>query len=141
MLKRFTDIQQRELEELGKNRGSLSHKLDIERERLRQIKAVSESMKRPGSQSALYMQNHTMISDKVRSLIEIQQQEVDIANLEYQRAHDSMVAQFGRVKGLEKVLDRRHRLVRKRVDQWEQVQQDDLSVRRFARGSLLPDSQ
>lgn len=136
MLKRFTDMQQRELEALGKNKGTLSQKLDLEKERLRQIKAVSESMKKPLSQSSLYHQNHTMITDKVRSLVESQQQEVDLANLELQKAHESMIEQFGRVKGLQKVLKKRDRLETKKLDQSEQTQQDDLSVRRFAQDSL-----
>lgn len=135
MLDKFKQLEKRKLDSLGKEKVSLQEKLKIEEERLRQITSVSQSMTKPVRQSALYHQNHTMINDKIRNLIETQKQEVDLVNLELQKIHDSIIDQYGKVKGLEKQLKKNASHQEKRLEQNEQALQDDLSSRQFGRGN------
>lgn len=134
MLKKYTDIEQRALEDLGKTRNDLSKKLETERVELHQIQGLLDSMRAPDTQSALYYQNHAQITDRVRDITETQKVKVDLAYLELQKAHQSLIRQYGKVKGLEGVIEKKRRIEVRRLDKAEQSQQDELSARQFAQG-------
>lgn len=139
MLKKYTEMEKRTLEDLGASRNELNKKLEGHKKLLTQIEDGLQSMKAPSSQNALYLQNHSKITDRVRELVETQKQEVDLAYLELQRVHQSLVKQYGKVRGLEGVLEKKRKSEVKRLDKAEQSQQDDLSARRFAQGNFGTD--
>lgn len=136
MLNKFYENEKRSLEKMGAEKQSKQQSLDIENQRLNQIRNMYESMPEPTSQSALYFQSQSQFRDKLRSIIDDQSKEVDLARLEVDNAHVDMMKQFGKVKGLETVIRKRNAFEVRQSQKREQTTNDDLSSRSFIQGSL-----
>lgn len=136
MLNKFYENEKRSLEKLGTHKQSKKDIFDIESQRLNQIKSLYQNIDQPSTQSSLYYQSQVQQRDNLRSIIEHQSKEMDLAKLEVDNAHMDMMKQFGKIKGLEGILNKRKAAEMSKSEKREQASQDELSARAFTPGNL-----
>lgn len=128
MLKSYLGLQQDALEAMGKERQRLREVAMKEEHRALRLQEVIETM-HPGSSSfhPLLWQNKQQMEGLLRHLLVHQVQQSALARLDLEHHEGQVLKQFGRVKGLELLLDKRNLAQRQQQESREQRQLDELS--------------
>ena len=133
MLKSYLDVQQRELEQLGQERGRLQQRLAQEQKRQQDLEACRENLGRGLPMSnPLLLQNLAGMRQQLDKIGAFQAQQTALAGVDLAYQEKILRAQLGRVKGLEHVLQQRELQLRAQVLRREQKQSDELTVLREA---------
>lgn len=133
MLKSYLDVQQRELEQLGQERGRLQQRLQQEQQRQQDLEACRENLgKGLPMSNPLLMQNLAGMRQQLDKIGAFQAQQAALAGVDLAYQEKVLRAQLGKVKGLEHVLQQRELQVRVQVQRKEQKQSDELTALREA---------
>jgi flagellar biosynthesis chaperone FliJ len=127
MLKSYLGLQQDALDAMGKERQRLRDTALREERRSLKLQEVIDTLQ-PGSTSfhPLLWQNKQQMQGQLRHLLVHQMQQSATATLDLERHEGELIKQFGRVKGLELLLDKRELAARQRRELGEQRQLDEL---------------
>ncbi|MBR7628996.1 lateral flagellar protein LfiJ [Aeromonas popoffii] len=128
MLKSYLGVQQNALEVMGKERQRLREEAMQEEHRALRLQDVINSLN-PGSATfhPLLWQNKQQMEGQLRHLLVHQVQQSALSKLDLERHEGQVLKQFGRVKGLELLLDKRELALRQEQESREQRQMDELS--------------
>lgn len=128
MLKSYLGLQQGALDVMGKERQRLREVAIREERRARKLQEVIETLQ-PGSASfhPLLWQNKQQMQGQLSQLLAHQLQQATLASLDLARHEGQLLKQFGRVKGLELLLDQRELAARRQRELGDQRQLDELS--------------
>ncbi|WP_429064951.1 lateral flagellar protein LfiJ [Aeromonas bestiarum] len=128
MLKSYLGLQQDALEAMGKERQRLREEAMREEHRALRLQDVISSLS-PGSATfhPLLWQNKQQMEVQLRHLLVHQVQQSALAKLDLERHEGQVLKQFGRVKGLELLLDKRDLTLRRQQETRDQRQLDELS--------------
>lgn len=128
MLKSYLGVQQNALEAMGKERQRLREEAMQEEHRALRLQDVINSLN-PGSATfhPLLWHNKQQMEGQLRHLLVHQVQQSALAKLDLERHEGQVLKQFGRVKGLELLLDKRDLALRQEQESREQRQMDELS--------------
>lgn len=128
MLKSYLGLQQDALEVMGKERQRLREEAIREEHRALRLQDVISSLS-PGSATfhPLLWQNKQQMEGQLRHLLVHQVQQSALAKLDLERHEGQVLKQFGRVKGLELLLDKRDLTLRQQQESRDQRQLDELS--------------
>ncbi|MCH7348187.1 flagellar protein [Aeromonas bestiarum] len=128
MLKSYLGLQQDALEVMGKERQRLREEAMREEHRALRLQDVISSLS-PGSATfhPLLWQNKQQMEGQLRHLLVHQVQQSALAKLDLERHEGQVLKQFGRVKGLELLLDKRDLTLRQQQESRDQRQLDELS--------------
>lgn len=131
MLKSYLGLQQDALEVMGKERQRLREEAMREEHRALRLQDVISSLS-PGSATfhPLLWQNKQQMEGQLRHLLVHQVQQSAMAKLDLERHEGQVLKQFGRVKGLELLLDKRDLTLRQQQESRDQRQLDELSCLR-----------
>ncbi|MFQ2100238.1 lateral flagellar protein LfiJ [Aeromonas sanarellii] len=131
MLKSYLGLQQDALDAMGKERQRLREVAQREERRALKLQEVIETM-HPGAASfhPLLWQNKQQMQGQLRHLLAHQQQQCALASQDLAHHEGQLIRQFGRVKGLELLLDKRALAARQRQESGEQRQLDELAALR-----------
>lgn len=131
MLKSYLGLQQDALDAMGKERQRLREVAQREERRALKLQEVIETMQ-PGAASfhPLLWQNKQQMQGQLRHLLAHQQQQCTLASQDLAHHEGKLIRQFGRVKGLELLLDKRALAARQRQESGEQRQLDELAALR-----------
>ena len=134
MLKSYLGLQQGALDVMGKERQRLREVAIREERRARKLQEVIETLQ-PGSASfhPLLWQNKQQMQGQLSQLLAHQLQQATLASLDLARHEGQLLKQFGRVKGLERLLDKRELAARRQRELGDQRQLDELSSLRHGR--------
>ncbi|MDX9873918.1 MAG: flagellar FliJ family protein [Spongiibacteraceae bacterium] len=132
MLERYFEQQQSLLDTLGGEHQKQRQLLERERGRLAALTELVRDLARPTSGSALYHLNRSAMRGQLSALLEMQQQETEMAELSYRHSFETMRRQLGRVKGLEELQAQRAAVVRARALRAEQRLLDEWSAAKWA---------
>ena len=134
MLKSYLGLQQDALEVMGKERQRLREEAMREEHRALRLQDVISSLS-PGSATfhPLLWQNKQQMEGQLRHLLVHQVQQSALAKLDLERHEGQVLKQFGRVKGLELLLDKRDLTLRQQQESREQRQLDEYPVCVIAR--------
>lgn len=128
MLKSYLGLQQDALNAMGEERQRLRDTAQREERRSLKLQEVIDTLQ-PGSANfhPLLWQNKLQMQGQLRHLLVHQQQQAALASLDLERHEGELSRQFGRVKGLELLLDKRELAARQRQELGEQRQLDELA--------------
>ncbi|MGY3858247.1 lateral flagellar protein LfiJ [Aeromonas intestinalis] len=128
MLKSYLGLQQDALDAMGKERQRLREVAMREEQRVLKLQEVIATLQL-GSASfhPLLWQNKQQMQGQLRHLLDHQLQQSSLARLDLSRHEGQLLKQFGRVKGLELLLDRRALEARQRQESGDQRQLDELA--------------
>lgn len=128
MLKSYLGLQQDALDAMGKERQRLRDIALREERRSLKLQEVIDTLQ-PGSASfhPLLWQNKQQMQGQLRHLLVHQVQQSAMASLDLEHHEGELLRQFGRVKGLELLLDKRELAARQRRELGEQRQLDELA--------------
>ncbi|MFC5706203.1 lateral flagellar protein LfiJ [Aeromonas eucrenophila] len=128
MLKSYLGLQQDALDAMGKERQRLRDIALREERRSLKLQEVIDTLQ-PGSASfhPLLWQNKQQMQGQLRHLLVHQVQQSAMASLDLEHHEGELIRQFGRVKGLELLLDKRELAARQRRELGEQRQLDELA--------------
>lgn|GEM_PF-1308390 len=133
MLKTYLDVQQRELEQLGQERGRLQQRLQQEQQRQQDLQACRDNLGRGVPLSnPLLLQNLAGMRQQLDRISAFQAQQTALAGVDLAYQEKLLRAQLGRVKGLEHVLQQRELQARALVQRREQKQSDEMTAQRGA---------
>ena len=128
MLKSYLGLQQDALEVMGKERQRLREEAMREEKRALRLQDVISTL---STGSAIFhpllWQNKQQMEGQLRHLLVHQVQQSALAKLDLERHEGQVLKQFGRVKGLELLLDKRNLAQRQQQESREQRQLDELS--------------
>lgn len=129
MLKSYLGLQQDALDAMGRERQRLREVAQREERRALKLQEVIETMQ-PGAASfhPLLWQNKQQMQGQLRHLLAHQQQQCALASQDLAHHEGQLIRQFGRVKGLELLLDKRALAARQRQESGEQRQLDELAA-------------
>lgn len=128
MLKSYLGLQQDVLDAMGKERQRLRDIALREERRSLKLQEVIDTLQ-PGSASfhPLLWQNKQQMQGQLRHLLVHQVQQSAMASLDLEHHEGELIRQFGRVKGLELLLDKRELAACQRRELREQRQLDELA--------------
>lgn len=133
MLKSYLDVQQRELEQLGQERGRLQQRLQQEQRRQQELEACRENLgKGLAMSNTLLLQNLAGMRQQLDRIGAFQAQQTALAGVDLAHQEKILRAQLGRVKGLEHVLQQREQQQRTQLARREQKQSDEMTALREA---------
>jgi len=133
VLKSYLDVQQRELEQLGQERGRLQQRLQQEQQRQQDLDAVRGNLgKGLAMSNPLLLQNLAGMRQQLDKIGAFQAQQTALAGVDLAYQEKVLRAQLGKVKGLEHVLQQRELQLRAQVLRKEQKQSDELTAIREA---------
>lgn len=137
MFERYLEIQKSELEKLGSQKAAQEKRHRLEQQRYEALRFFHQSLGRhnPDTQgcTAISFQNRHAMRHQMGVLLDSQEQEVLLARLELEAYQQALVRQFGKVRGLTRLREKRLAAERARARKQEQVQQDDWLNRTRAR--------
>lgn len=134
MLKSFLDLQQRELDSLGEERGQLRERLSREELRGERLGGLYDELSRQrGPAHPLHWQNRQGLRQQVQNLMHHQQQQTNLARLDLAHHEQQLLRQFGKVKGLQQVVAQREAEAEASRQSREQKQLDELALQAFIR--------
>ncbi len=134
MLKSFLDLQQRELDSLGEERGQLRERLSREELRGERLGGLYDELSRQrGPAHPLHWQNRHGLRQQVQNLMHHQQQQTNLARLDLAHHEQQLLRQFGKVKGLQQVVAQREAEAEASRQSREQKQLDELALQAFIR--------
>jgi hypothetical protein len=125
MLHKFLQMQQDQLDALALEKQAQEQRRELERERYSGLKFFHDSLRQQSSTTALGFQNRTAMQTQLGILLDSQEQELVLSELELQATHKKMLAQFGKVKGLQGLQNKRLQVKRHKEKKQEQYQLDD----------------
>lgn len=125
MLDKYLETEDRKLERIGSQKASHQQRKATELSRLESLEAIHDSMQQPLRSSGLFLQNRSGIRDQITNLAESQRQEIALAEAEIMREQANLVRQFGRVKALQMLREKRAKVKNAREKRVEQMQADD----------------
>lgn len=125
MFDRYLDHEQRKLERLGEQYQDQQRLLEKQRQRLQALQTFDAELAVPMSGSALALRNRIGLRGQLGKLLQLQEQETQLADLSCRSSLVAMRQQLGRVKGLEHVQEQRARAVRVQAARREQRGLDD----------------
>lgn len=125
MLDKYLETEDRKLERIGSQKASHQQRKATELSRLESLEAIHDSMQQPLRSSGLFLQNRSGIRDQLTNLAESQRQEIALAEAEIMREQANLVRQFGRVKALQMLREKRAKVKNAREKRVEQMQADD----------------
>ncbi|MCO4208805.1 lateral flagellar protein LfiJ [Aeromonas hydrophila] len=128
MLKSYLGLQQDALENMGKERQRLREDAMREEQRALRLQEVIGSL-HSGSATfhPLLWQNKHQMDGQLRQLLAHQMQQSALARLDLERHEGEVLKQFGRVKGLELLLDKREQVQQRQLESRDQRQLDELA--------------
>lgn len=139
MIHRYLAMQQTHLEKLGQQTAELRNQAESEQRRAQQLQLLVKDM--VGSRSEIHplvIQNRQLMGEQLQRLFEYQLEQSAEANAELSRHEAALFAQFGKVKGLEKVLDLRQSQQDELQERRVQRELDELVCQRFLRQGVGP---
>ncbi|MCG8517624.1 flagellar FliJ family protein [Marinobacter sp. CA1] len=125
MFNRFLDQQQKTLERLGNDKQQQQLRHQQEQQRYDSLKFYVDSMASGASGNALVHQNRLAMRHQLNQLLDQQADELLLAGKELEARQRALLAQFGKVKGLELLVRRRQQQDQQRQRRQEQGQVDD----------------
>ncbi|GAA3560946.1 flagellar FliJ family protein [Marinobacter xestospongiae] len=125
MFHRFLDQQQKTLERLGNDKQQQQLRHQQEQQRYDSLKFYVDSMASGASGNALVHQNRLTMRHQLNQLLDQQADELLLAGKELEARQRALLAQFGKVKGLELLVRRRQQQDQQRQRRQEQGQVDD----------------
>ena len=125
MFNRFLDQQQKTLERLGNDKQQQQLRHQQEQQRYDSLKFYVDSMASGASGHALVHQNRLAMRHQLNQLLDQQADELLLAGKELEARQRALLAQFGKVKGLELLVRRRQQQDQQRQRRQEQGQVDD----------------
>lgn len=125
MFNRFLKMQQDQLDSLSIEKQAQEQQRRIEQQRYDSLKYFHSSLSQYGGTSALNFQNRTAMQAQLSVLLDSQEQELVLSDLQLQAKQKEVLAQFGRVKGLQKVQKKQQKVKAQRERKQEQLQLDD----------------
>lgn len=125
MFNRFLDQQQKTLERLGNDKQQQQQRHQQEQQRYDSLKFYVDSMASGASGNALVHQNRLAMRHQLNQLLDQQADELLLAGKELEARQQALLAQFGKVKGLELLVRRRQQQDQQRQRRQEQGQVDD----------------
>lgn len=125
MFNRFLDQQQKTLERLGNDKQQQQQRHQQEQHRYDSLKFYVDSMASGASGNALVHQNRLAMRHQLNQLLDQQADELLLAGKELEARQRALLAQFGKVKGLELLVQRRQQQDQQRQRRQEQGQVDD----------------
>lgn len=129
MFDRYLELQKSELENLGGQKMAQEKRHQMEQQRYDALQFFHQSLGQhsPDSQgcTAISFQNRHAMRHHLRTLLDSQEQEVLLARLELDARQKALLSQFGKVKGLTRLQQKRQASEKAKERRQEQIQQDD----------------
>lgn len=133
MFERYLEIQQSELEKLGGQKAAQEERHRLEQQRYEALRFLHQSLGRHNPQTqgcrAINFQNRHAMRRQMDVLLDSQEQEVLLARLELEARQKALIRQFGKVRGLTRLQEKRLAADRARARRQEQIQLDDWIIR------------
>ncbi|MED5526529.1 flagellar FliJ family protein [Gallaecimonas pentaromativorans] len=125
MFERFLARQQALLDELGQQKNHSRQQLEQHRQRFEILCEFDQSLGQVQSHSALFHQNRLALRGQLGELLASQRQEMELAQLDLNYQQQMLLRQFGKVKGLEGVQQKKDKEVLRQNERREQQQLDE----------------
>ncbi|WP_115719451.1 flagellar protein [Gallaecimonas mangrovi] len=125
MLKRYLERQQKVLESIGNEKIKSEQERQRQLERLKSLNTFDAHLSEVNSGNALIHQNRLALRHQLENLLVTQQQETDLAQLDWLHQQQQLLRQFGKVKGLELNQKKRAELARAKGLKQEQRELDE----------------
>jgi hypothetical protein len=125
MLEQFLQMQQDQLDTLGVQKQAQEQRHQLEQSRYDGLKFFHDSLRQSRTSNALGFQNRTAMQGLLGILLDSQEQELALSDLELKAKQRELLAQFGKVKGLQRLQKNRSQLRLKKEKKQEQYQLDD----------------
>jgi len=134
MLVRYLELQRKELEQLGNQRGQILQRIQREQEREQTLVGLLAEM---GDgldlRQLLIRENYYHMRRQMERLWLLQVDKVALARQDLSHLEGLLRAQIGKVKGLELLLRQRAEAVQYRQHRQQQQQMDEFNNQRFGR--------
>lgn len=129
MFNRFLQLQQQELENLGGQKQTMEQRHHVEQERYQALKFFHQNLGQHAPDhhgtTALSFQNRYAMRDQLGVLLDSQEQELTVAKLELDSGQQALLRQYGKVRGLNRLVEKKKQSERQNERRQEQRQQDD----------------
>lgn len=134
MLVRYLELQRKELEQLGNQRGQILQRIQREQEREQTLARLLAEMKQGlDLRQLLIRENYYHMRRQMERLWLLQVDKVALARQDLSHLEGLLRAQIGKVKGLELLLRQRAEAVQYRQHRQQQQQMDEFNNQQFGR--------
>jgi Flagellar FliJ protein. len=134
MLVRYLELQRKELEQLGNQRGQILQRIQREQEREQTLaRLLAEMGQGLDLRQLLIRENYYHMRRQMERLWLLQVDKVALARQDLSHLEGLLRAQIGKVKGLELLLRQRADAVQYRQNRQQQQQMDEFNNQRFGR--------
>ena len=134
MLVRYLELQRKELEQLGNQRGQILQRIQREQEREQTLaRLLAEMGQGLDLRQLLIRENYYHMRRQMERLWLLQVDKVALARQDLSHLEGLLRAQIGKVKGLELLLRQRADAVQYRQNRQQQQQMDEFNNQRFSR--------
>jgi len=134
MLVRYLELQRKELEQLGNQRGQILQRIQREQEREQTLaRLLAEMGEGLDLRQLLIRENYYHMRRQMERLWLLQVDKVALARQDLSHLEGLLRAQIGKVKGLELLLRQRADAVQYRQNRQQQQQMDEFNNQRFGR--------
>jgi len=134
MLVRYLELQRKELEQLGNQRGQILQRIQREQEREQTLaRLLGEMGEGLDLRQLLIRENYYHMRRQMERLWLLQVDKVALARQDLSHLEGLLRAQIGKVKGLELLLRQRAEAVQYRQHRQQQQQMDEFNNQQFGR--------
>ena len=134
MLVRYLELQRKELEQLGNQRGQILQRIQREQEREQTLaRLLAEMGQGLDLRQLLIRENYYHMRRQMERLWLLQVDKVALARQDLSHLEGLLRAQIGKVKGLELLLRQRAETVQYRQHRQQQQQMDEFNNQQFGR--------
>lgn len=134
MLVRYLELQRKELEQLGNQRGQILQRIQREQEREQTLaRLLAEMGQGLDLRQLLVRENYYHMRRQMERLWLLQVDKVALARQDLSHLEGLLRAQIGKVKGLELLLRQRAETVQYRQHRQQQQQMDEFNNQQFGR--------
>jgi len=134
MLVRYLELQRKELEQLGNQRGQIMQRIQREQEREQTLaRLLAEMGLGLDLRQLLIRENYYHMRRQMERLWLLQVDKVALARQDLSHLEGLLRAQIGKVKGLELLLRQRAEAVQYRQHRQQQQQMDEFNNQQFGR--------
>lgn len=134
MLVRYLELQRKELEQLGNQRGQILQRIQREQDREQTLaRLLAEMGQGLDLRQLLIRENYYHMRRQMERLWLLQVDKVALARQDLSHLEGLLRAQIGKVKGLELLLRQRADAVQYRQNRQQQQQMDEFNNQRFGR--------
>ena len=134
MLVRYLELQRKELEQLGNQRGQILQRIQREQDREQTLaRLLAEMGEGLDLRQLLIRENYYHMRRQMERLWLLQVDKVALARQDLSHLEGLLRAQIGKVKGLELLLRQRADAVQYRQNRQQQQQMDEFNNQRFGR--------